>query len=287
MISKNKKLSSYNWFNLGGPAKLFFKPSSLEDLKKFLKENSEKEKKIFILGAGSNTLFRDTGYNGIIIKLGSEFSYTKLLGENKIEAGAATLDRKVSQFALENSISGFEFLSCIPGSIGGAIEMNSGCYGYDISQVFTSLKAINFKGELKSFNKDQIEFFYRGNSFKEKLIFLSATFQGKTGIKNLIQKKQDDLIKQKKNSQPTKVKTCGSTFKNPQNKKAWELIESSNCSGLSIGGASISSKHSNFFINNGKATSADIEILIEKVKKQVFLKTGVELELELKIIGDQ
>ncbi len=287
MISKNKKLSSYNWFNLGGPAKLFFKPSSLEDLKKFLKENSEKEKKIFILGAGSNTLFRDTGYNGIIIKLGSEFSYTKLLGENKIEAGAATLDRKVSQFALENSISGFEFLSCIPGSIGGAIEMNSGCYGYDISQVFTSLKAINFKGELKSFNKDQIEFFYRGNSFKEKLIFLSATFQGKTGIKNLIQKKQDDLIKQKKNSQPTKVKTCGSTFKNPKNKKAWELIESSNCSGLSIGGASISSKHSNFFINNGKATSADIEILIEKVKKQVFLKTGVELELELKIIGDQ
>ena len=168
MISKNKKLSSYNWFNLGGPAKLFFKPSSLEDLKKFLKENSEKEKKIFILGAGSNTLFRDTGYNGIIIKLGSEFSYTKLLGENKIEAGAATLDRKVSQFALENSISGFEFLSCIPGSIGGAIEMNSGCYGYDISQVFTSLKAINFKGELKSFNKDQIEFFYRGNSFKER-----------------------------------------------------------------------------------------------------------------------
>ena len=287
MISKNKKLSSYNWFNLGGPAKLFFKPSSLEDLQKFLKENSEKEKKIFILGAGSNTLFRDTGYNGIIIKLGSEFSYTKLLGENKIEAGAATLDRKVSQFALENSISGFEFLSCIPGSIGGAIEMNSGCYGYDISQVFTSLKAINFQGELKSFNKDQIEFFYRGNSFNEKLIFLSATFQGKPGIKNLIQKKQDDLIKQKKNSQPTKVKTCGSTFKNPKNKKAWELIESSNCSGLSIGGASISSKHSNFFINNGKATSADIEILIEKVKKQVFLKTGIELELELKIIGDQ
>ena len=149
--------------------------------------------------------------------------------------------------------------------------MNSGCYGYDISQVFTSLKAINFQGELKSFNKDQIEFFYRGNSFNEKLIFLSATFQGKPGIKNLIQKKQDDLIKQKKNSQPTKVKTCGSTFKNPKNKKAWELIESSNCSGLSIGGASISSKHSNFFINNGKATSADIEILIEKVKKQVFL----------------
>ena len=287
MISKNKKLSSYNWFNLGGPAKLFFKPSSLEDLQKFLKENSEKEKKIFILGAGSNTLFRDTGYNGIIIKLGSEFSYTKLLGENKIEAGAATLDRKVSQFALDNSISGFEFLSCIPGSIGGAIEMNSGCYGYDISQVFTSLKAINFQGELKSFNKDQIEFFYRGNSFNEKLIFLSATFQGKPGIKNMIQKKQDDLIKQKKNSQPTKVKTCGSTFKNPKNKKAWELIESSNCSGLSIGGASISSKHSNFFINNGKATSADIEILIEKVKKQVFLKTGIELELELKIIGDQ
>ena len=137
MIYRDEKLSKYNWFNLGGPAKIFFKPESLSDLKDFLKKNLN-EKNVYILGAGSNTLFRDAGFNGIIIKLGKPFSYANLIDENKIEVGAATLDKTVSDFALANSISGLEFLSCIPGSIGGAITMNSGCYGHDISQIFVS-----------------------------------------------------------------------------------------------------------------------------------------------------
>ncbi len=285
MIYENEKLSKYNWFNLGGLARIFFKPNSQLDLKNFLEKYGSKEKNVYTLGAGSNTLFRDSGFDGVIIKLGKNFAYTKLLEDNKIEVGAATLDKTVSDFASENSISGLEFLSCIPGSIGGAIMMNSGCYGYDISKIFFSLKAMNLSGELKSFSKDEIKFIYRGNNLTKDLIILSVVLQGESGNKNQIKNKQISLINKKKESQPSKIKTCGSTFKNPENKKAWELIKSSNCSNLIIGGARISSKHSNFFLNNGNATSSDIEALIEKVQKEVFLKTGINLEPEIKIIG--
>ena len=285
MIYRNEKLSKYNWFNLGGPARIFFKPGSETDLKNFLEEYNNQEKNIYILGAGSNTLFRDSGFDGIIIKLGKNFSYTKLLNDNKIEVGAATLDKAVSDFALENSIAGFEFLSCIPGSIGGAITMNSGCYGYDISKNFLSLNALNFRGELKSFSKDEIKFFYRGSNLPRDLIILNVTLQGESGNKVEIDNKKKMLINQKKESQPSRIKTCGSTFKNPEKQKAWEIIKSSNCSNFGVGGASISKKHSNFFLNNGKATSADIEALIEKVRNEVFKKTGINLELEIKIVG--
>jgi UDP-N-acetylmuramate dehydrogenase len=284
LIYKNEKLSKYSWFGLGGFAKIFFKPKSVLDLKKFLEKYN---KKIYILGAGSNTLFRDSGFDGVIIKLGAGFNYTKLLNNNKIEVGAATLDKKLSDFAKQKSITGFEFLSCIPGGIGGAITMNSGCYDYDISQIFSSLKAINFSGNLKSFNKDDVKFFYRGSNLPKDLIILSAVFEGKLLNKKEIESRQMKLINQKKESQPNKIKTCGSTFKNPQDKKAWKLIRSSNCSNLNIGGARMSSQHSNFFLNNGSATSSDIENLIEEVRKKVFLKTGINLELEIKIIGEK
>ncbi len=284
LIYKNEKLSKYSWFGLGGFAKIFFKPKSVLDLKKFLEKYN---KKIYILGAGSNTLFRDSGFDGVIIKLGAGFNYTKLLNNNKIEVGAATLDKKLSDFAKQKSITGFEFLSCIPGGIGGAITMNSGCYDYDISQIFSSLKAINFSGNLKSFNKDDVKFFYRGSNLPKDLIILSAVFEGQLLNKKEIESRQMKLINQKKESQPNKIKTCGSTFKNPQDKKAWKLIRSSNCSNLNIGGARMSSQHSNFFLNNGSATSSDIENLIEKVRKKVFLKTGINLELEIKIIGEK
>ena len=287
LVYKNEKLSKYSWFGLGGFAKIFFKPKSALDLKKFLEKYNKKNKKIHILGAGSNTLFRDSGFDGIIIKLGAGFNYIKLLNNNKIEVGAATLDKKLSDFAKQKSITGFEFLSCIPGSIGGAITMNSGCYDHDISQIFFSLKGINFSGNLKSFNKDDVKFFYRGNNLPKDLIILSAVFEGGALNKREIESRQMKLINQKKESQPNKIKTCGSTFKNPQDKKAWKLIRSSNCSNLNIGGARMSSQHSNFFLNNGSATSSDIENLIEEVRKKVFLKTGINLELEIKIIGEK
>ena len=284
-ILNNEKLSKYNWFGLGGPAKIFFKPKSISDIKKFLEKDNNMNKKIHILGAGSNTLFRDNGFEGIIIKLGNEFAYTKMLNDGNIEVGAATLDKKVADFAMENSLEGLEFLSCIPGTIGGAIAMNSGCYGHNISESVVSIEALTFKGELKSFNSDKVKFFYRGSDFGEDLIILSVKLKGNRQKKEKIKEKQVNLLDQKRKSQPSKIKTCGSTFKNPDNKKAWELIKLSGCSGLNIGGAQISEQHSNFFLNNGKAKSSDIEMLIEEVKNKVFLKTGVKLELEIKIIG--
>ena len=287
MIYRNEKLSKYSWFNLGGPTRIFFKPKSQYDLENFIKKYAQKEKNIYTLGAGSNTLFRDSGFDGVIIKLGKTFAYTNLLEDNKIEVGAATLDKTISDFAAENSISGFEFLSCIPGSIGGAIVMNSGCYGDDISKIFHSMKTINLNGEIETFSKDQMNFFYRGCSIKENLIILSAILKGKTSKKKNILEKKKQLINKKKESQPSRVKTCGSTFKNPPHKKAWELIKQSECSSLKVGGASISQQHNNFFLNNGTASSSDIENLINKVKEKVFKKTGTELELEIKIIGNK
>ena len=179
MIYRDEKLSKYNWFNLGGPAKIFFKPESLSDLKDFLKKNLN-EKNVYILGAGSNTLFRDTGFDGIIIKLGKDFSYTKKLNDNKIEVGAATLDKKVSEFANSNSLSGFEFLSCIPGSIGGAIRMNSGCYGYEISDILSSIKILDRNGEEKfeaslKENLDSLEK-YSGSHYIHPTVGMHASF---------------------------------------------------------------------------------------------------------------
>ncbi len=287
-ILENESLSKYNWFNLGGPAKIFLKIQSTKDLKEFLTEYKKDSQKIHILGAGSNTLFRDSGFDGIVIKLGNNFSYTKLINKEEIEVGAATMDRKLSDFATENSLSGFEFLSCIPGSIGGSITMNSGCYGEDVSKIFLSLKGMNLKGEIKNYTKNQIDFFYRGNNLEQDLIILSAVFKGKLSDKKKIMEKKTNLISKKKEDQPTRIKTCGSTFKNPlNNKKAWELINISGCANLKIGGASISEKHNNFFINNGSARSSDIESLIHKVRETVLKKTGVKLELELKIIGNK
>ncbi len=287
IIYKNEKLSKYSWFNLGGPAEILLKPNSIDELKNFLVKKEVNDKNIFILGAGSNTLFRDTGFNGFVIKLGKEFTSIKLLEDNKIEVGAATLDKKLADFACENSISGFEFLSCIPGSIGGAVTMNSGCYQKDISKIFHSLQAIDLNGNVKVFKKNDIKFFYRGNNLDSKLIILNVIFQGEEGNKSQIKNLQDSFLKEKKESQPNRIKTCGSTFKNPKNKKAWELIKKSDCSNLIIGGASMSDKHCNFFMNNGNATSSDVEKLIEKVKEKVFLKTGIKLELEIKIIGEK
>ena len=284
-ILNNEKLNKYNWFNLGGPAKIFFKPNSILDIKKFLENNNNKNKKIHILGAGSNTLFRDGGFDGIVIKLGKEFAYTKILSDGNIEVGAATPDKKIANFAMENSIAGFEFLSCIPGTIGGTIIMNSGCYGYDISQSVISIEVLTFNGELKSLKRNEIKFFYRGSDFGKNLIILSVKLKGNKGIKEKIEKKQTKFLNQKRKSQPSNVKTCGSTFKNPGNKKAWELIKLSDCSNLSVGGARLSEQHCNFFLNNGKAKSSDIEILIKEVRNKVFLKTGVKLDLEIKIIG--
>ena len=284
-IRYNENLSKYSWFGLGGPAEILFKPDNIEELSTFLIQAKKNRKTINIIGAGSNTLIRDGGIKGAIIKLSSKFSSIKILDNNIIEVGASSMDKKISDFASENSISGLEFLSCIPGSIGGGVIMNSGCYGEDISKILISFKAIDFSGNILEIKKEKINFQYRSANLPDDLIILSVKLQGRPGDKNQIIEKQLKLITDKKKNQPSKVKTCGSTFKNPKNKKAWELIKISDCNKLNIGDAKISDLHCNFFVNEGKASADQIEELINLVKKTVLLKTGVNLDLEIKIIG--
>jgi len=280
----DKSLSKYSWFNLGGPAKVIFKPKNLNELSIFLKNCNELDA-IKVLGAGSNTLIRDGGFDGIIIKLGKSFSHLSLLGQNMLIAGSSALDRNVSNFALENSLSGFEFLSCIPGTIGGGIRMNTGCYGEDISNILASVQVMDLDGRVKVIPSSDIKFSYRNCELDNSLIFISATFKGKNDSNLNIRKKINNLIERKKKDQPSKIKTCGSTFKNPTNNKAWSLIKNSGCAGMMVGDAHISGKHCNFFVNKGNAKSEDLENLINQVKNKVFDKTGIKLELELEIIG--
>ena len=282
----DESLSKYSWFNLGGPAKVIFKPKNLNELSIFLK-NIKGFDKIKVLGVGSNTLIRDGGFNGIIIKLGKSFSHLSLFDQNTLIAGASALDKNVSNFALKNSLTGFEFLSCIPGAIGGGIRMNSGCYEEDISKILVSIQVMDLHGKIKIIQSSGVKFFYRGCNLEDNLIFVSATFRGKKDKKINIQKKINNLIEQKNKDQPYKIKTCGSTFKNPENNKAWKLIKNSGCAGMCIGDARISEKHCNFFINKGNAKSEDLENLIHQVRRKVLDKTGINLELELQIIGEK
>jgi UDP-N-acetylmuramate dehydrogenase len=284
-VKFDESLSKFSWFNVGGPAELFFRADSEEELSIFFKYLNSLNKQITIIGAGSNTLIRDGGVKGATIKLSSKFSYLKLIEETLIEAGAATFDKKLSEFSKENSIAGLEFLSCIPGSVGGAIKMNAGWHGHSIENVVASIKVMDFEGNIKEIEKSEISFFYRGSSLPNNLLILSAKFKGKLSKKENIEKKLIQLTDKKKASQPSGVKTCGSTFKNPENKKAWQLIKESDCDKLSVGGAKISEKHCNFLINEGNANSREIEELINNVKKKVLIKTGVKMELEIKIIG--
>ena len=287
-ISSNINLSNYSWFNLGGPAEYFFKPENQAQLLEFLEYNKQTNLNLTILGAGSNTLIRDKGIKGVVIKLGSNFSKIKLVNKDLIEVGAGTLDRKIADFAKLNGIGGLEFLSCIPGSIGGSVKMNSGCYENDISKVLVSIKVIDPKEcKEKEISKENIKFFYRGTNLPDEFIITSIKLKGKTMPVEIIEKYQKELMQKKKLTQPSQIKTCGSTFKNlDSKKKAWQIIKEAQCDNLKEGDASISEKHCNFFVNNGNAKSADIEKLIKKVKEKVNEKTGINLELEIKIIGE-
>ena len=289
-VTLNKELANLSWFNVGGKASIFFKAEDLTDLLNFRKEMKNFNFEIKTIGAGSNLLIRDGGFKGAIIKLGKNFSNFSLTKDNMIIAGTAALDKKLSQFALENSLAGFEFLSCIPGSIGGGIYMNSGCYDSDISQILLSVQAVDLNGRLVTIPRSEIKFHYRGSNLDSSLILVSATFQGVTKKRDEIEKKIQNFVLKKKNSQPSRIKTCGSTFKNPVDqtkKKAWELIQQSKCQNMFSGDACISEEHSNFFVNKGNCKSKDLEKLILDVKNQVLKETGVRLELELQIIGEQ
>jgi len=279
-------LKKKNWFNIGGKTKAFFKADNLKELVKFLKKINNKEK-IFILGAGSNILVSDKLFDGIVIKLSKNFNNISLLGENVVIAGSAVLDKSLSDFTSENNLSGFEFLSCIPGTVGGGIKMNAGCFGKEFKDILLSIQAIDKSGNVVTIPSKDINFDYRKNDLNDDLIFLSASFKGVKSSSSKIRLETAKLKKKKEQVQPTKIKTSGSTFKNPisqTNKKVWELIKQSVPLDKTFGDASISAKHCNFFVNEGNATFNDMNNLIKFVTKKVFEKTGISLEKEIKIL---
>ena len=279
-------LKKTNWFNIGGITKAYFKPESLNELILFLKRFGSKEK-IFLLGAGSNILINDGLFEGVIIKLGKNFSNISLLSETTLVAGSATSDKKLSEFACENNIEGFEFLSCIPGTIGGGLKMNSGCFEREFKNILLSIQAVDKSGKILTIPSSKINFKYRGNDLDKNIIFLSASFKGKVGEKNVILKTINFLKSKKDQSQPTKIKTGGSTFKNPINQtkeKVWELIKKSVPLDTKFGDAEISKKHCNFFVNRNNATFKDMKNLIDFVKQSVKSKTGIDIETEIELI---
>ncbi len=282
----DQSVKNLNWFNIGGKTKIFFKPNSLKGLIEYLKLYASRGK-IFILGNGSNVLFDDNTYQGTVIKLGKNFSNISLLNNETIIAGTGVSQKKVSEFAKDNNISGLEFMSCIPGSIGGGIRMNSGCFKKEFKDILISIQLVDFKGVVRSIPTNKINFNYRSIELPKDLIFLSATFKGKEKSIHEINRYMNELNKIKNMAQPTKIKTSGSTFKNPINqtdKKVWELIRSSVPHETSYGDAVISEKHANFFVNKKNAKSADMKSLINFVKNKVKDKTGINLELEIVVV---
>tara|TARA_B100001115_G_C15791778_1_gene390494 strand:- start:9 stop:920 length:912 start_codon:yes stop_codon:yes gene_type:complete len=281
-------LKNHTWLNIGGNAKIFFVPETLAELRDFLLHIKNEDNNFFIMGAGSNLLISEKIHDRVFIKLGKKFNKISLTKDNVIIAGCSILDKNVSNFACENHLSGLEFLSCIPGTIGGGIRMNSGCFGAEFKDVLLSVQVMDFNGRVYTINSKDINFEYRKTNLPKNLIFLSASFKTVKKNRSEIEENIHRLKEKKEKSQPLRVKTGGSTFKNPKNqseKKVWELIKESVDSQVSFGDAKISEKHYNFFINSRNASFENMYNLINFVKSKVKEKTGISLELELEIIN--
>lgn len=284
-LRENFDLSKSNWLGIGGKANFFFKPKDLNDLQIFLRNNNQ-HFPIIVIGSGSNLLIRDKGFEGVVIKFGKNFDYIKINNEI-INCGPATQKTLLAETAANNNLTGFEFLYCIPGTIAGGIVMNSGCYGSDISKIVLSISVIDMNGEIKIINNKDINFSYRKSSLTKNQIITNIEMRGSFLKKEKVIEIMRNLKNKKDFEQPQKIKTGGSTFKNPRNsdKKAWELIKESGCADLRVGGIKLSKLHCNFLENLDGATSEDAENLIENIKKQVFKKTNINLELELEVVG--
>ena len=285
-IKFDYNLKKKNWFNIGGNTKIYYKAVNLKELIRFLKIIENKEK-LFVLGGGSNTLITDKTYDGVVIKLSNNFNNISLLSEDIIIAGSSVSDKSLSEFAMNNSLGGFEFLSCIPGTVGGGIKMNAGCFNREFKDILISVQAINKSGQVIMIPAKEIDFKYRDSGLSNDLIFLSASFKGIKKSSNLIKKQMVKLKEKKEKAQPTRIKTSGSTFKNPldqSDKKVWQLIKESVPLEKSFGDACISEKHCNFFVNKGNAKFDDMKKLIDFVSESVLKKTGVKLKTEIKIL---
>ncbi len=277
-----------SWFDVGGKAEILFKPADVADLQYFLK-NCPKEIPINVLGAASNVIISDNGVKGVVIRLGGEFA--KISQEKEtVRAGAAALCGNVALSCKNAALADLEFFTGIPGSIGGAIAMNAGCYGSDVASTLISATALDFDGNIFELKNSDFGFYYRGNKIAKKFIFVEGLFKASKSTSESVAKKIAELNQQRETAQPIRAKTGGSTFKNPDPtnssaKKAWQLIDDAGCRGTTEGDAQISEKHCNFMINRGNASAQNLIDLGNRVRKKVKEHTGINLEWEIKILG--
>jgi len=271
------------WFRAGGPAEVLFRPADAQDLATFLAAKNA-DTRVSVIGVGSNLLIRDGGIPGIVVRLPGSMGKVSVEGM-RVTAGAAALDANVAKTAADAGIAGLEFLRGIPGTVGGALRMNAGCYGREIKDILVEATAIDGKGNSVTLTPADMGFTYRHAAAPDDLIFVSAVFEGTPDDPAAIRARMDKLMNDREASQPVKTKTGGSTFKNPPGKNAWRLIDEAGCRGLVRGQAQVSPMHCNFLINTGDASAADIEALGEEVRQRVKEKSGVTLEWEIKRVG--
>ena len=272
------------WFRTGGPAEFLFRPADLEDLCAFMAARP-KDLPVMTLGVGSNLLVRDGGIAGVVIRLPAAFGQIEQLSPARIRAGAAALDAMVARKAADAGIAGLEFLRGIPGTIGGALRMNAGCYGSEMKDVLVEARAVDANGNLVTLTNADMGFTYRHSSPPEEFIFVDAVLEGTPDDPGAIRSRMDKLVAEREVAQPIRTRTGGSTFTNPPGQKAWQLIDRAGCRGLINGDAQVSEKHCNFLINQGNASAADIESLGEEVRRRVKANSGIELEWEIKRVG--
>jgi UDP-N-acetylmuramate dehydrogenase len=284
-LTPNAPLAPLVWFKSGGAAEWLFEPKDLADLQSFLRDLPP-ETPVLPLGLGSNLIVRDGGVPGVVIRLGKAFATVSPTGEHTLNCGAGASGILVSSTARDNAIAGLEFLRSIPGTVGGFVRMNGGAYGGDVAHILVDCDVILRDGSLVTLPVADLHYTYRHSELPEGAIVVAARFRGRAGDPSGIQAEMDRIAQSREASQPLRSKTGGSTFKNPEGQKAWELVDRAGCRGLQLGGAQVSEKHTNFLINTGTASSSDIEALGEEVRRRVKQNSGVELEWEIQRVGN-
>ncbi len=279
----NQPLAELTWFRVGGPAQVLFMPEDEGDLAYFL-QNLPAEIPVMVIGLGSNLIVRDGGVSGVVIRLGRGFNDIAVEGL-RIRAGTAVPDVKVARTAQEHGISGLAFLRGIPGGIGGALRMNGGAYGRETKDALVEARGVGRNGHVRVYSNADMHYTYRHCGAPDDVIFTQALFEGQAGDRATIAAEMEKITESREATQPIKSRTGGSTFKNPEGHKAWQLIDAAGCRGLVVGDAQVSELHCNFLINRGQATAKDIETLGETVRKRVKENSGVTLEWEIKRIG--
>jgi UDP-N-acetylmuramate dehydrogenase len=283
-LTRNAPLAPLVWFKSGGAADWLFEPKDLADLQAFLRD-LDPAVPVMALGLGSNLIVRDGGVPGVVVRLGKAFARVSRCADLTLDCGAGASGILVSSTARDEGIAGLEFLRSIPGTVGGFVRMNGGAYGGEVKDILVDCDVVLRDGSLATLPVEALHYTYRHSELPEGAIVVGARFRGKPGKPAAIQAEMDRIAASREASQPLRSKTGGSTFKNPPGHKAWQLVDAAGCRGLTMGGAQVSEKHTNFLLNTGNATSAEIEGLGDEVRRRVKAKSGVELEWEIQRVG--